>query len=58
VKQKGLYFVLAGASAIFAALNIVDYGDGPQDRLHVVIGTIGTIGFLIMGLRSGKSNAR
>jgi hypothetical protein len=55
VKTRGTYFVFAGASAIIAALAIADYGDGAQDRLFVVLGIIGAVGFLIQGVRAGKS---
>lgn len=58
VKQRGLYFVLAGASAIFAALTLADYGDGAQDRLHLILGCIGAVVFLIAGFRIGKSKRR
>jgi len=58
VKTRGTYFVFAGASAIVAALTIADYGDGAQDRLFVVLGAIGAVGFFIMGLRAGRPKAR
>lgn len=56
--MRGTYFLFAGGSAIIAALTLADYGDGAQDRLFLVLGTIGAIGFLIAGLRTGKPKAR
>lgn len=58
MKTRGTYFLFAACSAIIAALTLADYGDGAQDRLFVVLGTIGAVGFFIMGLRSGKPKAR
>lgn len=58
MKTRGTYFLFAGASAIIAVLAIADYGDGAQDRLFVALGTIGAIGFLIQGLRAGRSKTR
>jgi predicted outer membrane lipoprotein len=58
MKRRGLYFVLAAAFAIAAALNIADYGDGSTDRLHVILESLAAIGFLILGLRAGRSAPR
>ena len=58
MKTRGTYFLFAGGSAIIAALTLADYGDGAQDRLFLVLSTIGAIGFFLAGLRAGKPKAR
>jgi hypothetical protein len=58
VKTRGTYLLFAACSAIIAALTLADYGDGAEDSLFVVLGTIGAVGFFVMALRAGKPKAR
>jgi hypothetical protein len=58
LRTRGTYFLFAACAAIIAALTLADYGDGDQDTLFLVLGSIGAIGFFVMGLRAGNPKAR